>query len=113
MFLLLLSCPFHIDLPVGGIKNLKKCAKVAYIADFINFVVIEIKTNHRFHNLHANFVKNLDECKCFSTNLVNELGKLPQPGVVPKFCNLEVIALNLAAENMSIDSQNYQTEILR
>ena len=48
----------------------------------------------------------------FSTNLVNELGNLPRPGVVPKFSDLEVIALNLTAENMSIDSENYLFALL-
>ena len=64
------------------------------------------------HNLYANFVKILDVCKSFSTNLVNELGNLPRPGVVPKFSDLEVIALNLTAENMSIDSENYLFALL-
>jgi hypothetical protein len=33
-------------------------------------------------------------------------GNLLRPGLVPKFSNLEVIALNLTAEHMSIDSEN-------
>ena len=49
------------------------------------------------HDLYANFVKILDVCKIFSANLVNELGNMPRPGVVPKFCDLEVITLNLTA----------------
>lgn len=49
------------------------------------------------HDLYANFVKILDVCKKFSANLVNELGNMPRPGVVPKFSDLEVIALNLTA----------------
>ena len=59
------------------------------------------------HNLYANFVKFLDVCMKITANLVNELGNMPRPGVVPKFSDLEVIALNLTAENMSIDSENY------
>ena len=47
------------------------------------------------HDLFANFVKILDVYKKFSANLVNELGNMPRPGVVPKFSDLEVIALNL------------------
>ncbi len=43
---------------------------------------------------------------------MNELGNLPRPGVVPKFSDLEVIALNLTAENMSIDSENYLFALL-
>ena len=64
------------------------------------------------HNLYANFVKILGVCKKFSTNLVNELGNIPRPGVVPKFSDLEVIALNLTAENMSIDSESYLFALL-
>ena len=37
------------------------------------------------HNLYANFVKILEICKDFSKNLVNELGNIPRPGVVPRF----------------------------
>ena len=59
------------------------------------------------HNLYANFVKILDVCKKFSADLVNELGNMPRPGVVPKFSDLEVIALSLTSESMEIDSENY------
>ena len=58
------------------------------------------------HNLYANFVKILEICKDFSKNLVNELGNIPRPGVVPRFSDLEVIALSLTAEHLSIDSEN-------
>ena len=64
------------------------------------------------HNLYVNFVIIFDICKSFSTNLVNELGNMPRPGVVPKFSDLEVIALNLTAESMSIDSENYLFALL-
>ena len=58
------------------------------------------------HNLYANFVKILEICKNFSINLVNELGNIPRPGVVPRFSDLEVVALSLTAEHLSIDSEN-------
>ena len=58
------------------------------------------------HNLYANFVKILEICKDFSKNLVNELGNIPRPGVVPRFSDLEVVALSLTAEHLSIDSKN-------
>lgn len=64
------------------------------------------------HYLYANIVRIFDICKSFSTNLVNELGNMPRPGVVPKFSDLEVIALNLTAESMSIDSENYLFALL-
>ena len=49
-------------------------------------------------NLYANFVKNLDICKNFSKNLVDERGNMPRLGVVPRFSDLEVITLSLTAE---------------
>ena len=56
-------------------------------------------------NLSANFVKILDICKNHSKNLVNGLGNLPRRGVVPRFSYLEVIALSLTQEKMSIGSE--------
>ena len=58
------------------------------------------------HNFYAKYAKILDICKRFSNNLVNELGNVPRRGVVPKFSDLEVIALSLTAESLSIDSEN-------
>ena len=54
---------------------------------FSNFVVSKHKVIifHAMHNLYANFVKILEICKNFSINLVNELGNIPRPGVVPRF----------------------------
>ena len=46
-------------------------------------------------NLYANFVKILDVCKSFSTNLVNEFGNPPPPGVVSKFSDLGFTILKL------------------
>ena len=48
-------------------------------------------------NWTANFVKILDICKLFSKNPVNDHGNLPRRGVVPRFSDLEVIALSLTA----------------
>ena len=45
-------------------------------------------------------------CKDFSKNLVNEKGNIPRRGVVPSFSDLEVVALSMAAEHLSIDSEN-------
>ena len=58
------------------------------------------------HNFCTKYGKILDICKQFSKNLVNEFGNIPRRGVVPKFSDLEVIALSLTAEAMSIDSEN-------
>ena len=75
---------------------------------FSNFVVSkhEVIIFHAMHNLYANFVKILEICKNFSINLVNELGNIPRPGVVPRFSDLEVVVLSLTAEHLSIDSEN-------
>lgn len=40
-------------------------------------------------------------------NLVNEHGNMPRPGVVPKFSDLEVIALNMTSEAIGIDSESF------
>lgn len=48
-------------------------------------------------NLYAKFVKILEICKNFSENLVNEKGNIRRPGPVPRFSDLEVVALSLAA----------------
>ena len=74
---------------------------------FSNFVVSKHKVIifHAMHNLYANFVKILEICKNFSINLVNELGNIP-PWESSTFSDLEVVALSLTAEHLSIDSKN-------
>ncbi len=42
------------------------------------------------HFLYVNFVKILDVYKSFSTNLINELGNLFRPYVIPKFSDLDI-----------------------
>ena len=59
------------------------------------------------HNLFANFVKILEVCKNFSQDLVNVKSNIPRPGVVPKFTDLEDIALSMTQENMGISSECY------
>ena len=59
------------------------------------------------HNLYTKFVKILEICKQFSENIVNESGNVPRRGPVPKFSNLEVVALSLTAETESIDSEKW------
>lgn len=61
-------------------------------------------------NLYTKFVKFLEICKQFSTDLVTEKGNIPRPGPVPRFSDLEVIALSMAAEAESIDSENWLFE---
>ena len=43
-------------------------------------------------------------------NLVNEFGNIPRRGPIPKFSDLEVVALALTAEAESIDSEKWLFE---
>ena len=73
---------------------------------FSNLVVLKIlSSNHRMYNLYTKFVKILEICKQFSEYLVNESGNVPRRGLVPKFSDLEVVALSLTAETENIDSE--------
>lgn len=65
------------------------------------------------HNLFYVFSKILEVLKKNSTDLVNSLGNLPRRGVVPRFSDLEVIALSLTAESCSIDSENLLFHLLK
>lgn len=61
---------------------------------------------HRMHNLYAIFAKFLNICKQVAGNLVNESGNVPRRGVVPKFSDLEIVALNMTSEVTGIDSES-------
>ena len=50
------------------------------------------------HNFIIKFGKILDIFKEFAGNRVNEFGNVPRRGVVPKFSDLEVLALSATAE---------------
>lgn len=78
---------------------------------FINLVFSKsLSLNHRMHNLYTKFVRILEICKQFSHNLVNAQGNIVRRGPVPRFSDLEVVALSLAAESESIDSENWLFE---
>ena len=64
-------------------------------------------SNQRMHNFHAIFRKILEICKQFSYDLLNTEGNSRRRGVAPRFSDIEVIALSLTAETLSIDSENY------
>ncbi len=49
------------------------------------------------YNLYTKVVKILEICKQFSENLVNDSGNVSRRGPVPKFSDLEVVALSLTA----------------
>ena len=73
-----------------------------------NLVVTKsLNSNRRMHNLYANFVRILGVCKRFSKDLVNDKGNMPRCGVVPRFSDLEAVALSLAEETMGYDSESY------
>ena len=57
------------------------------------------------HNLYVIFAKFLNICKQEAGNLVNKSGNIPRRGVVPRFSDLEVIALNMTSEAIGIDSE--------
>lgn len=61
-------------------------------------------------NLYTKFVSFLEICKQFSYNLVTERGNIRRPGPIPRFSDLEVIALSMAAESEEIDSENWLFE---
>ena len=72
-----------------------------------------IKHLQKMHNLTANFGKFLDACTLyevwgicnkFGKKFTNEKGNITRRGVVPKFSDLEVVALSLTAEALSIDN---------
>lgn len=58
------------------------------------------------HNLKTNFDKILNICKLHSKGLVDEFGNIPRSGTKPKFSDLEIIALSMTSEALSIDSEN-------
>ncbi len=63
--------------------------------------------NLRMHILFAIFAKFLEICKQFGKNLVSAKGNQCRSGVVPRFSDMEVIALSLTAESICVDSENY------
>lgn len=82
--------------------------KLCILLIFSKLVVFnQLIYTYRMHNLYAIFVKFLDICKQMAENLVNEHGNIPRPGVVPRFSDLEVIALNMTSEAIGIDSESF------
>lgn len=78
---------------------------------FSNLVVTKLlNSNHLMHNLYTKYAKILEICNQFSNKFVNEKGNIPRRGPIPKFSDLEVVALSLAAETKSIDSENWLFE---
>lgn len=61
-------------------------------------------------NLYTKFVNFLEICKQFSNELVNEKRNIVRRDPVPRFSDLEVVALSMAAEAEEIDSENWLFE---
>jgi hypothetical protein len=59
------------------------------------------------HNIKTNFDKILVILKDIIGDEINEKGNYLRRGSVPKFSDIEVIAMSLTAECLSIDSENY------
>ncbi len=59
------------------------------------------------HNIRTNFIKILEVVKGIIGDEVNEKGNYLRRGTCPRFSDLDVIALSLTAECLSIDSENY------
>ncbi|MBO4738899.1 MAG: IS982 family transposase [Bacteroidales bacterium] len=82
--------------------------KKLHISQIFSNLVVE-KTNTKIslmYNFIAKYGKILDICKHFSKKIVNEHGNIPRRGVVPRFSDIEVIALSITAEEMGFDSEN-------
>ena len=81
--------------------------KLCILLIFNKLKVTKLLTDkYHMHNLYAIFAKLLNICKQIAGNLVNESGNVPRRGVVPKFSDLEVVALNMASEAVGIDSES-------
>lgn len=81
---------------------------------FSKLVVTKLLIRYlRMHNLYAIFVKFLDICKQFADDLVDTRGNIPRVGTKPRFSDLEVIALNLTMESLSIDSESFFFTLLQ
>ena len=82
--------------------------KKLYISLIISKLVVikQLIYIQRMHHLYVIFAKFLYICKQVVGKLVNELGIIPRRGVVPKFSDLEIVALNMTSEAIGIDSES-------
>src|SRR5210317_1046720 len=81
--------------------------------EYINSANKSIKLIWKMHNIKRNFDKILETIKPFTKDIFNQRGNVPRPGPVAKMSDLEVIALTLTSEYLSIDSENYLFKKLR
>lgn len=59
------------------------------------------------HNIRTNFTKIPEVIKDIPGDEINEKGNYRRPGTIPRFSDIEVIALSLTSEWVSIDSENH------
>lgn len=67
----------------------------------------QLITSSYMHNLYAIFAKYLDICKQFAGNLVNEQGNMPRCGAVPRFSDLEVVALSMVPNPLALTANPF------
>ena len=91
---------------------MKKLHKSQIISKLVVTKLLSTIALH-MRNFIANFVRTLGICKEFAGNRVNEHGNVPICGVVPKFSDLEVIALGITSEAFGFDSENLLFHRLR
>lgn len=51
------------------------------------------------HSLYAIFAKYLEIYKKLAGDLVNSQRNIPRPGTIPRFSDLEIVALSLSMES--------------
>lgn len=71
-----------------------------------------LNTNRHMHNFIVKYRRILEICKKFAGNRVNKKGNMPRCGVIPKYSDLEVIALSITAEALGYDSENNLFKLL-
>jgi len=59
------------------------------------------------HNIWTNFTKIIEVIKEIIGDEINENGNYSRRGTKPRFSDMEVMALSLAAECLGIDSENH------
>ena len=84
---------------------MNKLYKLQIISKLVVAKLLSTIALHK-RNFTANSVRTLDICKKLAGSRVNEDGKMPGCGVVPKFSDDEVIALGITAEAFGFDSGN-------
>ncbi|WMI41425.1 IS982 family transposase [Parabacteroides distasonis] len=83
--------------------------KLHILLIFSKLVVFKLLTTIalHMHNFIVKFAQILEIYKNFAGNRVDKNGNRPHRGVIPKFSDLEVIALSTTAEAFGFDSENY------